>query len=152
MVRIPNRRAARPGVLVAASALVAAGSLLLAACSSGPSGSGGNPVKQITANWTAFFKGTTPATKKTTLLQNGSQFAKTSTGRSVSVKVTKVKVTSSTSAKVTYTILLGGTPQLSGASGTAVLQNGKWKVSDASFCALLSLQGTASQVNACAKT
>ena len=92
------------------------------------------------------------------MLQNGSDFAsflkaqsKTSTGEAVSVKVTKVNVTSKSSATVTYTIYLGKTPELPGATGKAVYQNGKWKVSDASFCALLSLEGTASQVKACAK-
>ncbi|MGA8297775.1 MAG: hypothetical protein WB770_12105 [Acidimicrobiales bacterium] len=146
-----------------ASLLVLSGSLLLSACSSGATGggpsTGKNAVGQITANWTAFFKGTTPATEKASLLQNGSEFvsfikaqAKTSTAKSVTVKVTKVKLTSRTTATVTYTILLGGTPELSGSKGKAIFQNGKWKVSDSSFCALLSLEGTASQVKACAKS
>ncbi|MGB9111886.1 MAG: hypothetical protein WCF24_04070 [Acidimicrobiales bacterium] len=163
-MRIPHSRGARPGVLVVLSALVVAGSLVFSACSSAAStanhtskSGNSNTTAKITANWTAFFKGSTPATKKVTLLQNGSEFAsflksqsKTSTGASVSVKVTKVKVTSKTSATVTYTIYLGKTPELVGSSGKAVLQKGTWKVSDVSFCALLSLQGTASQVKACA--
>ncbi len=166
MVRIPNSRGTRAGVLVGLSILVMAGSLLVTSCSSGASTAthtrkSGNSTAtaKISANWTAFFKGSTPATTKVTLLQNGSEFAaflksqsKTSTGEAVSVKVTKVKITSKASATVTYTIYLGKTPELPGASGKAVFQNGKWKVSDASFCALLSLQGTASQVKACAKS
>ncbi len=162
MVRRTNRRGARPGPLFVASTLVVAGSLLLSACTSGASANGhtktSGATKKITADWTAFFKGSTPATEKITLLQNGSDFAsflkaqsKTSTGEAVSVKVTKVNVTSKSSATVTYTIYLGKTPELPGATGKAVYQNGKWKVSDASFCALLSLEGTASQVKACAK-
>jgi hypothetical protein len=166
MVRIPNPRGARPGVFIAMSALVLVASLLLTACASGASPSsraktGGNSstTAKISADWTAFFKGSTPATKKISLLQNGAEFAsflkaqsKTSTGEAVSVKVTKVKLTSKTSATVTYTILLNGSPELPGATGKAVLEHGTWKVSDASFCALLSLQGTASQVKACAKS
>jgi hypothetical protein len=166
MVRIPSSRAARPGVLLALSGLLLTGALLVGACSSGAStasrtskGGSSTATAKITADWTAFFKGSTSATKKITLLQNGSEFAsflksqsKTSTGEAVSVKVTKVKVTSKSAATVTYTIYLGKTPELAGASGTAVFQKGTWKVSDASFCALLSLQGTASQVKACAKS
>lgn len=130
------------------------GALLLSACSSSPSAnshtSGANnsaAIAQVKSNWTAFFKGSTSGAKKVSVLQNGAQFAsyiesqaKSSLGRSVSVKVKKVVVTSSTKAKVTYDILLNGTPQLTNASGTAVLQEGTWKVSDTSFCALLSLE------------
>lgn len=165
MVRNANPRGARPGVLLAMSVLAIAGLSLLSACTSGGStnahksnSSNSKTIKEITTDWTAFFKGSTPATEKISLLQNGSEFAsflkaqaKTSTGKSVSVKVIKVKVTSKTSATVTYDILLSGTVALPDATGKAVLQNGKWKVNDASFCALLSLQGTASQVKACAK-
>jgi hypothetical protein len=160
MERRAKPTGARRGLLVLASNVVIAGSLLLSACTSGALGNGhkSDATAKITADWTAFFKGSTPATEKITLLQNGSEFAsflkaqsKTSTGQSVSVKVTKVKVTSKSSATVTYTIYLGKTPELPGAKGTAVFQNGKWKVSDASFCALLSLEGTASQIKACAK-
>lgn len=164
MVRIPKLHRAKPGATVLVSALIALGALLFSACSSGAAPNAGHSstttrtVAEITTNWTTFFKGTTPAAQREKLLQNGSQFAaflraqsKTSLGKSVSVKVTKVKVTTKTTATVTYTILLGGTPQLTGSKGKSILQNGTWKVSDTSFCALLSLEGTASQVKACAK-
>jgi hypothetical protein len=163
MVRMRSTKGAHPGVVAVVSALVVSGSLLFSACSSGAAGhahstSSGKAISEISADWTAFFKGTTPATTKAALLQNGSEFltflkaqSKTSTGKSVSVKVKKVKLTSKTTATVTYAILLGGVTELPGATGKAVYQNGKWKVSDVSFCALLSLEGTASQVKACAK-
>lgn len=59
---------------------------------------------------------------------------------SASAKVTKVTVTSPTQAKVTYDILVGGQPALSGKSGVAVKQDGTWKVGVASFCGLLTLE------------
>jgi hypothetical protein len=164
MVQLANPRGIRPGLLAAVSVLFVAGSLLFSACTSGASPNARTPknssstVAKITADWTTFFKGTTPAAEKVSLLQNGSEFAsfikaqaKTSTGKSVSVKVTKVKITSKTSATVTYNLLLSGSTALSGSKGKAIYQDKKWKVSDTSFCALLSLQGTASQVKACAK-
>ena len=68
----------------------------------------------ITANWEAFFSGETPAAKKITLLQNGQAFAAiinaqsgSAMARSASAKVTKVAVTSSTQATVTYNIPAG---------------------------------------------
>ncbi|MFZ0059673.1 MAG: hypothetical protein WAL35_06460 [Acidimicrobiales bacterium] len=119
-------------------------------------GSGGTTAA-IKANWTMFFNGTTSAAKKETLLQNGKEFAaflasqaKTAAARSTTVKVTKVELTSKTTARVTYTIYLGSTPAEPNAIGTALLQDKVWKVSDASFCALVSLEGTAPK--ACSKT
>jgi hypothetical protein len=55
-------------------------------------------------------------------------------------KVDAVDVTSPTTATVTYDILMGGTPALSGQKGEAVKQGGTWLVSVKSFCALLALQ------------
>jgi hypothetical protein len=49
-------------------------------------------------------------------------------------------VLTATQAKVTYSLLVGGTPQLTNQSGVAVKQAGIWKVGDASFCGLLALQ------------
>ncbi len=39
-----------------------------------------------------------------------------------------------------YDILVGGTPALKNQTGTAVYQNGTWKVGVASFCGLLTLE------------
>jgi hypothetical protein len=102
---------------------------------------------QITANWEAFFSGATPAAQKISLLQNGQEFASiinTQAGsglaRSASAKVTAVRLTSATQATVTYDILMGGKPALSNQTGTAVYQDGTWKVGDGSFCQLLALE------------
>jgi hypothetical protein len=39
-----------------------------------------------------------------------------------------------------YNILVSGTPELKNQTGMAVLQNGTWKVSVASFCGLLTIE------------
>ncbi len=102
---------------------------------------------QIKANWEAFFSGTTPAAEKIALLQNGQKFAAiiqaqaaSGLAKSASAKVTTVHVTSPAQATVTYGIYLGGKPALSNQTGTAVYQDGTWKVGDVSFCQLLALE------------
>jgi hypothetical protein len=118
--------------------------------------SGGNAIAQITANWTAFFDPTTPLAKRISILQNGQLFSAAIQGSSrfpgastASAKVTKVTVTSPTQAKVTYSILLAGTPVLPNQSGVAVLEGGTWKVGDASFCALLTLENSGKPMAVC---
>jgi hypothetical protein len=111
--------------------------------------SSGSAVAQITANWIAFFNPKTPMAKRISLIQNGQAFAsaiQTSAGfpgaSSASATVSKVTLTSATQASVTYSILLLGTPVpgLTNTKGVAVLENGTWKVGDASFCVLLTLE------------
>jgi hypothetical protein len=102
---------------------------------------------EIEANWAAFFSASTPVAKRVTLLQNGQVFAtviKAQAGSnlasSATSKVSKVTIESPTQAKVTYSILVGGQPALSNQTGVAVKQNGVWKVGDASFCGLLTVE------------
>jgi hypothetical protein len=109
---------------------------------SAPAGS----VAAITANWEAFFNAKTPDSKRVMLLQDGSQFQsiiKSQSGSGLAAlataKVTNVTVNSPTQATVKYKILVGGTPQLN-QTGTAVLENGTWKVGLASFCGLLTIE------------
>ena len=103
-------------------------------------------VAQITANWEKFFNSSTSATEKAALLQNGSKFtaaigafAQLPLASGIGAKVTAVTVNSPTSATVTYAITSGGTSLLSGQHGTAVYQDGTWKVGDASLCGLFKL-------------
>lgn len=128
-----------------------------------PSASSGSSATTtaITTNWEAFFNAKTPISKRIALLQDGSQFAsviRTQAGSGLAslatAKVTHVAVTSATQAKVTYDILVSGTPELKNQSGTAVLQNGTWKVGVASFCGLLALEnsGKTSGLPAACKT
>jgi hypothetical protein len=110
---------------------------------SAPAGS----VAAITTNWEAFFNAKTPDSKRVTLLQDGTQFAsviKSQSGSGLAAlataKVTNVTVNSGSQATVKYNILVGGTPELKNQTGTAVLENGTWKVGLASFCGLLTIE------------
>jgi hypothetical protein len=110
------------------------------------SSSSGSATAQITANWEKFFSASTPLSQRVDLLQNGSQFSSAISAFSklplaggIGAKVTGVAVTSATSAKVTYAIVSGSTTLLGGQSGTAVYQDGTWKVGDASLCGLFKL-------------
>lgn len=117
--------------------------------------------KEITTNWEAFFNAKTPVAKRVSLLQDGSTFAsiiKSQAGSGLAAtataQVTKVTVITSSEAEVTYSILVGGTPELKNQKGTAVLQDGTWKVGVASFCGLLTLEngGSTSSLPAACKS
>lgn len=110
---------------------------------------GGSAVAEITKNWESFFSAKTPVSQRVSLLQNGSQFQSVISGQAgsglasqASAKVTKVTVTSPTQATVKYNILLSGTTALANQTGTAVLENGTWKVGVTSFCGLLKLENS----------
>jgi hypothetical protein len=121
-----------------------------------PSSSGSGTTAQVTANWQAFFNGQTPAAKKISLLQNGQKFAaliKAQAGSAQAstsgAKVAAVTVNSATSATVRYDITVSGSPVLSNQTGTAVYQDGTWKVGDVSFCQLLKLQNNGKAPSVC---
>jgi hypothetical protein len=114
--------------------------------SSAPTG-GTAAITAITTNWQAFFSAKTPVSRRVSLLENGQQFQSVIQAQSGSglaalatAKVTHVTVNSATQATVIYNILVSGTPQLKNQTGKAVLQNGTWKVSVASFCGLLIIE------------
>jgi hypothetical protein len=107
--------------------------------------------KAITTNWTAFFSPKSPPSERVSLLQDGSQFASviraqagSTLAKESSAQVTKVTMITSSQAKVVYTVLLNGTPALKNQSGSAVLQDGTWKVGVGSFCGLLTLENAGS--------
>jgi protein-S-isoprenylcysteine O-methyltransferase Ste14 len=94
----------------------------------------------------AFFDATTPTAKRVSLLENGSSFspvltgqASSTQGKETSAQVTAVTVAGST-ASVTWNLLLSNIPVIKGQKGKAVLTKGVWKVSQSSFCGLLSMQ------------
>jgi hypothetical protein len=123
---------------------------------SSPAGTGSSSAATATikANWEKFFSGKTPTSERVSLLQNGQAFASTissmsALGSSASAKVSAVKVTSASQATVTYTVYLGNTAALPNAKGEAILENGTWKVSDASFCQLLTLQNGGKAPSVC---
>jgi hypothetical protein len=124
--------------------------------SSAPAAAGGNAKALITANWEAFFNGKTDAAKKISVLQNGDKFSaiiKAQTGSglasSAGAKVTAVVVNSATSATVSYNITLGGATALANQTGTAVYEDGTWKVGDISFCQLLKLENNGTAPSIC---
>lgn len=130
------------------------------ASNTGPSSSapaaGGNAKAQITTNWEAFFNGQTGAAKKISLLQNGDKFsaiikaqAGSGLASSAGAKVTAVVVNSATSATVSYDITLSGVSALANQTGTAVYEDGMWKVGDVSFCQLLKLENNGTAPAAC---
>ena len=141
----------------AAPASSAASSPAGGSATAGSSGqaASGDAKAQITANWEAFFDGKTSAAKKISLLENGQKFASiinaqagSGIATSAGAKVTSVVVNSSAQAAVKYDITLNGATALANQTGTAVYQDGIWKVGDVSFCQLLKLEngGTAPSV------
>lgn len=117
-----------------------------AAASSSPAASGGSSSAEaeISTNWNKFFSSSTPNSERVQLLENGSQFssaisafAASPLAAAVTSKVDSVSLSSATQAKVKYDLSAMGTTVASGASGTAVLQDGTWKVGDDVFCGLL---------------
>jgi hypothetical protein len=104
---------------------------------------------QIKSAYQKFFSGSTSVSDRAALLQNGSKFKSVIQGfannplaKRVDVTVSSVKLEGANNAKVVYTIKLGsaGLPKQ---TGTAVRQNGTWKVGYASLCRLVALNGTA---------
>jgi hypothetical protein len=101
---------------------------------------------EITANWEKFFNASTPTAERVKLLQNGTAFAAAITAFSqlplaggIGAKVTGVTLTSPTAATVSYDLVAGSSTLLGGQKGTAVYQDGTWKVGDASLCGLFKL-------------
>jgi purine-cytosine permease-like protein len=118
-----------------------------APASSAPaSSSSGNAVAEaeITANWEKFFNSNTPNSERVGLLQNGSAFSSALSSlihlvSGLGATVTSVTVTSSTSATVKYNLTSHGSSLLPNQTGTAVYEDGTWKVGDASLCGLIKL-------------
>ncbi|MFF5961627.1 hypothetical protein [Streptomyces luteogriseus] len=111
---------------------------------------------EIKQNWQKFFDPKTSTEEKQAVLQNGDRmgpvlqaFSGDERGGQVQAKVTKVEFTSATGADVTYTLTLKGATVLPDASGSAVEQDGTWKLSAKTLCALVQLSGNASPVPGC---
>lgn len=107
--------------------------------------------KEIKQNWEKFFDPSVSTQEKQALLENGDQLAPVlqgfngdQRGREAKATVEKIEFTSPTQADVTYTLTVKGATALPNASGTAVQQNGTWKVSVNTLCALVQLSGNAS--------
>ncbi|MFF9220954.1 hypothetical protein [Streptomyces viridosporus] len=107
--------------------------------------------QEIRQNWEKFFAPGTSLDDKKALLQNGEllgpvleAFSGDERVGQVEAKVTEVTFTSPTEADVQFALILKGATVLPDASGTAVEQDGTWKVSAKSLCALVQLSGDGS--------
>ncbi len=138
-------------------ALVAVAGLVLAGCGgssqSTTTNKGAAVEAQIKSAYAKFFSSQTSIPARVALLQNGSKFkglvtsfASNPLAKNVSVTVSSVTQTlMGNEVNVIYIVKLGGAA-LPKQTGTAVFQNGTWKVGDASLCKLVSLQGSTPSV------
>jgi hypothetical protein len=137
-------------------AFVVVAGLVLAGCGSSmhtsTSGNTAAAQAQVKSAYQKFFSGQTSIPDRVAVLQGGSKFkglvtsfASNPLAKNVSVAVSTVKLEGQDRAKVVYTVKLGGAalPKL---TGTAVRENGTWKVGDASLCKLVALQGSTPSV------
>jgi hypothetical protein len=107
---------------------------------------------EISANWAKLFADGDPAA-----LEDGEQLteaigllaALAPPPEVKSATVTDVTFTDAETAGVTYDFLIDGNPVLPGATGTAVLVDGTWKVSKTTFCTLASLGSPNEPVEGC---
>ena len=137
-------------------AFVFAAALVLAGCggssASPPTTTTAFDPAQIKSAYEKFFSGQTSVPDREAVLQDGAKFksviqafASNPLAKNVSVTVASVKPQGSNGAKVVYIVKLGGVG-LPKQVGTAVLQNGTWKVGYASLCKLVALQGSTPSV------
>jgi hypothetical protein len=112
---------------------------------------------EITKNWELFLKSGTPRATAVKLLENGDSLGAAlkkatqedeATGGERSATVKTITFTSPTKANVTYELHAAG--QVLNSAGEAVLQDGVWKVSEATFCTLVVLGNGSRPVKGCA--
>jgi hypothetical protein len=123
------------------------------AATSTTSGSTSAATAAIKANWTTFFNFKTATSKQVALLQNGSDFTSAINGMKsnpiasgANAQVLSVTNVTPSTATVKYNVLLGTAVALPNQTGTAVYEDGTWKVGDASLCGLLGLELKKSQL------
>jgi hypothetical protein len=132
-------------------AIVVLVGVLLAACGGGSKHSTPGPPSaqaQIKSAYVKFFAGSTPLSERVSLLENGQQFkpviklfADNPLAKNASATVSSVTLQGANKAKVAFNVKVGGAA-LGTQTGTAVRQNGTWKVGDAGLCKLVALGGT----------
>ena len=104
--------------------------------------------KEISDAFVNFFNGQNPPQQRAALVENGATFAPMLEGMKAnprasgtSATVTGVKTVDANNADVTWTLNLNGAPVMPDQTGQAINDGGTWKVSAATFCALLAIQG-----------
>jgi hypothetical protein len=114
--------------------------------------------KEITTNVESLFNAALPIQDRVKYLEDGEELRPVveqtyqilgPQASAASAKVDKVTVNDDGTADVTFQVLLNGAPVLP-TTGTAVLKDGKWLVSKATVCDLITLAGTTPDV--CADT
>jgi hypothetical protein len=135
----------------------ASGTPTSAPATSSSSGGSSATIATIKSNWEKFFNGSTPTSERVSLLQNGQVFkdeitALSALGATASATVSAVTLASSTLATVHYTVNISGKPVLPNATGSAVYENGTWKVGDASFCSLLTMENNGKAPSVCSSS
>jgi hypothetical protein len=121
---------------------------LLAGCGGSGDRTPSRPSAQdkVASAYTTFFSPRTPLSRRVGLLQNGprfkeliQEFERNPLARHVSVSVSSVALDGNI-ANVVYTVKLGGS-RLPRQTGTAVRENGVWKVGLTTLCQLIAMQG-----------
>jgi hypothetical protein len=122
--------------------------LALAACGGSSKPKTSDDQAQIKSAYEKFFSGKTSVPDRVAVLQKGSRFkglvtsfASNPLAKNVSAKVSSVTLQGANKAKVVYVVSFAGT-SLPQQTGSAVRERGSWKVSDASLCKLVALQGS----------
>jgi hypothetical protein len=103
---------------------------------------------KIKTAYETFFSSKSSVPERLAVLQDGprfkalvTSFANNPLAKNVSATVGTVTLQGANDAKVTYTVSLGGSP-LPKQAGTAVRQNGTWKVGYLGLCKLVALEGS----------
>jgi hypothetical protein len=116
----------------------------LAACGGG---GGNSDTDQIKSAYAKLFSGKSSVDERVAVLQDGprfralvASFANNPLAKNVTATVSSVTPHGNT-AKVVYTVKLGSSA-LPTQTGSAVKQNGTWKVGYASLCRLVALEGS----------
>jgi hypothetical protein len=135
---LPVRRLALVLVLV----------LALAGCGGSSKPKSANDEAQIKSAYQKFFSSKTSLSDRVAVLEHGSQFksviqefASNPLASNTSATVSSVTMQGANKAKVVYVVKFSGTA-LPKQTGTAVRENGVWKVGSASLCKLVALGGT----------
>jgi predicted small secreted protein len=103
---------------------------------------------KIKTAYETFFSGKSSIPDRVAVLQDGprfkalvTSFASSPLAKNVTATVGTVTLQGANKAKVTYTVKLGGSA-LPKQTGTAVRQDGRWKVGYQGLCKLVALSGT----------
>lgn len=129
-------------------ALVLVAVLALAACGGSSKPKTPSDEAQIKSAYAKFFSAKTSLSDRVALLENGAHFksliqtfAANPLAKNVTATVSSVTLQGANKAKVVFVVEFAGA-SLPEQTGSAVRENGTWKVGSASLCKLVALQGS----------